>query len=552
MTWHLKRPGSPGDEDVWNSEKNCVKIKMARFTPVLKRSLSDDIKRLSASDQDHGSKILKGLYMLFKDGRYTDVSLKIGPERTLRAHRNVLVSFSPYFDALLGDNWEEGKKDEIEILRLDENAVSDLIEFAYSGNINISKDNVQSLLEAANYFGIEFVKKSCGDFLMSGVDDKTCLGIWQLADVFALEELSKVAKQHALRHFTYLCKEEEFLCLPVNLLVDLLADEELCIVIEDLIPRVEEREKAVLQAVFQYVQRDVENRKDHLPKLLSLVRLPTLSESFLKEVTKHKLVADLHEEILEKAQKLKLDPPERDSPDKKWAVPREFAKCVLTWGHSFANGGQVQPEIAHCTDKDTFEDLEIDHYVTGMELWIRQWVGTSVLGGLKVYYKDDNPVIFGYRIGGTYTDTAHDHVHHEFHLEENEKIVKVEVNSGWMIDKLTFYTNKKGADGKPKSYGPYGGDGGSFSEESPAGSYGFLAGVAGAVVKSQGEAGITRLQFVWRTYVLPGDPEPPKNWCKVSDFLDDDDDDDEDYDDYDDYYDYDYHEDADDIDDYIV
>ena len=525
--------------------------KEGKFAVVLRRSFSDAVEALTASDKNHGSNILNGLFAMYKDGRYTDLSLKIGHERTIRVHRAVLASFSPYFEALLGDNWEEGKREEVEILGLDENAVSDLIEFAYSGNIIINKDNVQTLLEAANYLGINFVKKSCGDFLKPGVDDKTCLGIWQLADVFALEELGKVAKKHALRRFTNVCQGEEFLSLSLNLLTDLLADEELCVAFEGLIPSVEEREKIVLQAVLQYVEHDVQNRKDHLPKLLSLVRLPTLSESHLKEATTHKLLADFCEELLEKAQKLKLDPPEKDSPDEKWAVPREFAQCVVTWGRSFANGRQVQPEIAHCTDKDTFEDLENDHYVTGMELWIRQWDGRSVLGGLKVYYNNDITMIFGYGSGGTYTDTAHDQVHHEFHLEENERIVKVEVQSGWMIDKLTFYTNKKAEDGNPRKYGPYGGNGGSFSAESPGGSYGFLAGVAGAVVKSQGEAGITRLQFVWRTYVLPGDPVPLKSRCRVADDDDDEDDDEYDYyDDDDDYDDYDEYEDGDDYDDY--
>ena len=362
--------------------------KKAEKPTVLERSLSRTMETISASDKEHGSNILKGLLTMYRDGRYSDVSLKIGHERTVRAHRAVLASFSPYFEALLGVNWEEGSKDEIEILGLDENAVSDLIEFAYSGNINITKDNVQTLLEAANYLGVDFVKKSCGNFLKGGIDNKTCLGIWQLADIFALEELSKAAKQHALQHFTDVCKDEEFLVLPFNLLSDLLADEKLCVVIEDLIPFVEEREKVVLQAVFEYIEHDEVNRKDHLSKLLSLVRLPTLSEEYLKEVTKHKLVAGFCEEILEKAKKLQLDPPVKDSPDEKWAVPRDFGDQVVTWGRSFANGRQVQPEIEYCSDKVTVEDLEVDHYVTGMELWIRQWDGTSVLGGLKVYYQD--------------------------------------------------------------------------------------------------------------------------------------------------------------------
>ena len=520
----------------------------SKFSGGLKRSLSDTAEALSFTDENHGSAILKGLFALYKDGKYADISLKIGPERTLRAHRAVLASFSPYFEALLGNNWKEGNKEEIEILGLDERAVSDLIQFPYTGKININKDNVRTLLEAADYLGIEFVKKSCGEFLRQGVDAKSCLGILQQTDMFALDELSSVTKKYALRHFTDVCKEDEFLCLPVNLLSDLLSEENLCVVVEDLVPCVEEREKTVLESVLQYVEHDVENRKSHLAQLLGLVRLPTLSAEYLAEVSRNKLLESECGDLLEKAKNFKLHPPEKGTSDEKWAEPREFAEHVVSWSHCYANGGRVQPEIDHCTHK-MFEDLENDCYVTGMELWIRQWDGRPVLGGLKVYYKDRKAMVFGQDCGGTYAETARDdHVHHEFHLEENEKIVKAEIRCGWMIDRLTFYTNKKDRDGKPKSYGPYGGNGGSFSAVSAPASFGYLCGVSGAVVQSHGEAGITRLQFVWRSYVLPGRCVPPKHHCVVGHDLNEDYDYDDEYEDpYDDIFDeFDDYEDDDD------
>ena len=492
-------------------------------------SFSSPYQTLHAIDKNHGSYMFKGLLAMYKDGKYSDVSLRIGHERTLRAHRNVLASFSPYFEALLGANWEEEKKGEIGILGFDETAVSDLIEFAYSGKIDINKDNVQALLEAANYLGVEFVEKSCGDFLKSVVDDKTCPGLWHLADVFALEELKNVVKQYALRHFADVCKEEEFFCLPLNLLTELLANEGLCVVIEDLVQCEEEREKIVLQAVFQYIQHDLESRRELLPELLPLVKLPTLSEEYLKEVATNKLVADscTCKEILAKAQTLKVDwtilkenaiweGGQIDPPDK-WVMPRDFAKYVVTWGRSFANGGHL-PDHSHYTDVYTFEDLENNCYVNGMGLWFRYWYGKLVLGGLKIFYNEDNPMTFGFT-----SDEAPEH--HEFHLEENEKIVSVEVSSSWMIDRLTFYSNKKDDDGYQKSYGPYGGDGGAFNVEHPAGSFGYLTGVAGAVAnRNLGKPGvIIRLQFAWRSYVFPGVPMPEKYWCCIGEDVREDD-----------------------------
>ena len=130
-----------------------------------------------------------------------------------------------------------------------------------------------------------------------------------------------------------------------------------------------------------------------------------------------------------------------------------------------------------------------------------------------VKYNDDSPNNSPMFIGNDDDDDVNSDnwKRHEFDLEEDEKIVKVEVEYSAVIDQLTFYTNKKDVDGQLRQYGPYGGDGGDHYEtEIPEGSYGFLAGVVAVPVKS---AGITRLQFVWRTYVFSGDPVPLENNC---------------------------------------
>ena len=469
---------------------------------------------LHAKDSKHS--LLQGLYRTYKSGKYCDVTLKIGEELKLGAHRVILASFSPYFEALLGDNWEESKKAEIEILGFDEDAVSDLIEFAYSGHIKISKDNVQTLLEASNYLGVEFVKKSCEDFLKDAIDDTSCLEIWQLADVFALEELNENAKGHALRHFTDVCKKEQFLSLPYKFLTDLLAEERLCVVVEKLIPFEGDREKIVLEAVFQYIERDLDNRREHLPELLSLVRIPTLPDLYLEKVTTHKLVqACSAEEILKTAREVKKSRANSlQSAELKWASPRNFAKPYAIWGRFFANGGLGQTDTSYFTDKDTVEDLSNDVYIKGMKLWIHLWDRGPVVGALKVYYSDNRESMYG----NTLSDQTQIF---EFHLEENEKIVKIDVQAGWTVNQLTFYTNKQDAQGNLRKYGPYGGNGGGFYSETPAGSYGFLAGVAGALFCYQAQWGITQLQFAWRTFVFPEDPLPPKGRCRPDDMLED-------------------------------
>ncbi len=89
---------------------------------------------------------------------------------------------------------------------------------------------------------------------------------------------------------------------------------------------------------------------------------------------------------------------------------------------------------------------------------------------------------------GQTTDTEH-----TISLDEDEKIIRVYPRTGWMVDSLSFLTNKG------RTFGPYGGPGGAhrMDDAPPLECKGFLAGVKGAVVDSQGTLGITSLSFIW-------------------------------------------------------
>ena len=108
--------------------------------------------------------------------------------------------------------------------------------------------------------------------------------------------------------------------------------------------------------------------------------------------------------------------------------------------------------------------------------------------GFQVTYSNGNITTHGQTFPEVY----------EFHIKPHEYIVKVGINSGWLIDRLTFYTNTG------SKHGPYGGPGGGShtivppSEENCT--YGHLAYVKGSVVESQGSKAIAHLTFVWGYY----------------------------------------------------
>jgi len=481
-----------------------------------------------------------GLTWMQKENKFCDVTLKIGRDRKLRAHRVVLALSSRYFEALLDTKWEEGRSEEVELLGFDENAVTNLVRFAYSGSIDITKDNVKFLLEAANYLGIEFVQKACTGFILDeDLDTDTCLGALQIADMFALEPLREEAKRYALRHFTEVSMKQDFVNLPFQLLSELLGSESLRVVIDDLIPSVEERERVVLQAVFCYVKHDPLKRSDYLPQLLSLVRLPTLSKRHLEEIATDNLIAScrcrhIFDNALQ-AKRISECGTDSGSEDSNWAKSRDFAKCVVTWGPSFAVTQQDLPQTSVFTDKnvledaDSMEDLSEGVYISEITVWAQYLEAKQFVSGLEVSYSNTKKKMYGVKTAVK---------QNEIRLKENERFVKVEVQASTVVNALTFYTNKR-TDRNMKIYG-----GSHVRMEQPIGWHGFLSGVAGAIVDFHGHSAITRLQFAWRTFFL-NDEMPifehligkceicdKCSECEGDDKGNDDDDDDDDDDDY--------------------
>ena len=440
-----------------------VNVPSREAVPRLQGSISREIEVFSVKDESHSSHILQGLYSMFKEERFCDITFVINKKRKLKAHRAVLTAFSSYFEALLGSNWDEGKQDEVELQGIDEAVFTALVEFAYSGRIEITTENVQDLLEGADFFGAEFVQKSCVDFLKAALDEKVCLDILQLAERYSIEDLRSAAKRYVLDHFREVSQEEEFLDLPLLYMTEILREDQLCVALNGIIPTMAERERFVLETVFRYVEHDLENRKAKVPELLACVRLPCLSLSLLEALRNNEVVKDSKEslEVVDRAIALSG-----------WTKPRKL-DCIVWKGCIYADDRYVRPEIATFNDEEILVPSESEIFVKGMKLWICR----SVLGGMQVFYSNGLVTMLG---GDSATEQ------HEFHIEEDERITKLNVQSGWMIDRLLFYTNKQ--------------ESGEYYEEVPPGSFGYLAWVRGTVRRNQEMEGITRLQFVWRTF----------------------------------------------------
>jgi hypothetical protein len=108
--------------------------------------------------------------------------------------------------------------------------------------------------------------------------------------------------------------------------------------------------------------------------------------------------------------------------------------------------------------------------------------------GLQIKYSSGNIVQLGsdtFPIGET----------HEFEMKDNERIVRATIRAGWMVDQLTFYSNRE------CQYGPYGGPGGGEHRLEPSNKSGaYLAGICCRVDHIDDLSSIRHLRLVWACF----------------------------------------------------
>ncbi|CAB1320648.1 unnamed protein product [Coregonus sp. 'balchen'] len=153
----------------------------------------------------------------------------------------------------------------------------------FSLMFTMNSSNVQSLLDAANQYQIEPVKKMCVDFLKEQVDATNCLGISALAECLDCPELKLSADDFIHQHFTEVYKLDEFLQLNVTQLTQLLHQDTLTVRAED----------QIYESAVRWLKYDVCNRQSHMVEVLGCVRFPLVSKAFLsKTVQAEPLIQD--------------------------------------------------------------------------------------------------------------------------------------------------------------------------------------------------------------------------------------------------------------------
>ena len=219
----------------------------------------------------HSNETLQLMNELRFKNELCDVVLLV-EKRRFPAHRIVLAGASPYLRAMFTNGMLESGMRDIKLQGIDANVMDTLLDFCYTGVVDVTVDNVQALLSASTLLNLPNLRNVCCGFFQAHLDATNCLGIRALADLYSCVELENAAYRFICQRFLDVTKSDEFVQLPKQAIQDLLREDLLEVRSED----------QIFEAVESWILNDFSHRRDFAVELLSNVRLPLVSLEYLE------------------------------------------------------------------------------------------------------------------------------------------------------------------------------------------------------------------------------------------------------------------------------
>ena len=159
--------------------------------------------RLRTQDPD----VLESLKV---SGALCDVILVVAGQE-FKAHKVILAASSPYFKAMFATAFDVKDHSKILIQFIIPNCFEIILEFIYTGRrMEITVDNVQSLLETASMLNIDLAMDMCSHFLVEHLDISNCLDILNLAVNHGCQNLRKEAEEFSGKNFNKIINSQGY------------------------------------------------------------------------------------------------------------------------------------------------------------------------------------------------------------------------------------------------------------------------------------------------------------------------------------------------------
>ena len=227
--------------------------------------LSDCQQRVEESNMERQDVHLLGPF---------DVTLVDKNGKQFKAHRDVLSEASCFFEKLLQSDMKEDKEGVIRLEMLTESLMKEMLEFVYSGCVQVSsEEKARELITAADHLFLPNLKKIAGRFLERSMTISNCTSTYQFAETYRCDELVAKAKTFVESNFAAVAKSEEFLNLTSQEVQEWISSDEIVI----------NAEEDIFGIILGWIAKERMSRIGKFEELFRHVRLIFVSLDFLLE-----------------------------------------------------------------------------------------------------------------------------------------------------------------------------------------------------------------------------------------------------------------------------
>lgn len=241
-----------------------------------------NMKDTNIGEASYHGNLYKKMDEFRRQGILCDTILQVDGQE-FPAHKNILAASSAYFLGLFTSDMKERHQNEVKLEGFKSLVMDDLLNYIYTGEVEITDENVKELVFAGDYLLIDSLKDKGSMYLEGTLSPSNCLSVRAFSEKYECGELVYKSESFILDNFVAVSKSEEFLHLCFSEIEKLIS-------LDDVIVETEEQ---VYEAVISWVKHDVDDRKTDFAQLLSKVRLGCMSKYYIAEyVETEELVTD--------------------------------------------------------------------------------------------------------------------------------------------------------------------------------------------------------------------------------------------------------------------
>ena len=203
------------------------------------------------------------------DGNFNDVTIQAGAE-SIPANRMVLACYSKFFKSMFLSQLKERYQNTVKIKEFDGQIIKSVIEYIYTGKIDINANNVMTLLSTADFLQVDEIKKMCFDYLEALLTVDNCIDTMKASVLYNNPSPHSRIYQFISENFDETVKTENFKDL---------SKQDLMQIMENL-DRNKVQESSLYSAIISWVQNQ-QNRSAAFSSLFLLLDLEKLSSNFM-------------------------------------------------------------------------------------------------------------------------------------------------------------------------------------------------------------------------------------------------------------------------------